>query len=66
MSALPPDQLVEVILDALQESGAAGVLVSSARTHPRRFVVSRPTGETHPLWVYAWTLTPGGRPQLKN
>ncbi len=66
MSALPPEQLVGAILEALQESGAAGLLVSSMRNHPRRFVVSKPTGETHSLWVYAWTLTPGGRPQLKN
>lgn len=66
MGALPPDQLVGAILDALQESGASGLLVSSARTHPRRFVVSKPTGETYSLCVYAWTLTPGGRPQLQN
>ena len=66
MSAFPSDQLVEAILEAIQESGAAGLLVSSPRAHPRQFVVSKPTGETHSLWVYAWTLTPGGRPQLKN
>ncbi len=66
MSALLPEQLVQGILEAIQESGAAGMLVSSVRTHPRQFLISKPTGETHSLWVYAWTLTPGGRPQLKN
>ncbi len=66
MSAILPEQLVGAILEAIQESGAAGLLVSSARTHPRQFVISKPTGETYSLWVYAWTLTPGGRPQLRN
>ncbi|HHT9119918.1 MAG TPA: HNH endonuclease [Candidatus Hypogeohydataceae bacterium YC41] len=66
MSALPPEQLVEAILEAIQESGDAGMLVSRIRTHPRQFLISKPTGETHSLWVYAWTLTHGGRPQLGN
>lgn len=33
--------------------------------HPRKFAISGPEGPLN-LWVYAWTLTPGGRPQLKN
>lgn len=66
MAAVDPVQLVEAILDAIQESGESSVLISSARTHPRRFINSRPDGTTYPLWVYAWTLTPGGRPQLRN
>lgn len=66
MAAVKPGIIVEAILEAIQESGEAGVLISAARTHPRRFVVTRPDGTVIHLWVYAWTLTPGGRPQLKN
>ncbi|MBN2272037.1 MAG: HNH endonuclease [Sedimentisphaerales bacterium] len=65
MPAVQSQQLVDAILDAVAQSGENGLLVSSIRTHPRKFVVS---GGVEPLrlWVYAWTLTPGGRPQLKN
>ena len=65
MPALGPQQIVDAILWAIQESGETGQLTSAARTHPCRFVVSGPLGVTE-LWVYAWTLTPGGRPQLEN
>jgi len=65
MPAVDPRQLVDAILDAIAQSGEAGFLTSAIRTHPRRFVVSSEHGTTE-LWVYAWTLTPGGRPQLKN
>ena len=65
MPAVDPRQLVDAILDAIAQSGEVGFLTSAIRTHPRRFVVSDAHGTTK-LWVYAWTLTPGGRPQLKN
>lgn len=65
MPAVQPQQLVEAIIDAITQSGQVGLLVSAVRTHPRRFAISGPEGTTQ-LWVYAWTLTPGGRPQLKN
>ncbi len=65
MPAVQPRQLVDAILDAITQSGYVGLLVSAVRAHPRKFDISGPEGITH-LWVYAWTLTPGGRPQLKN
>ena len=65
MPALRPRQLVEAIESTIAQSGAAGVLVSTIRQHPRRFAITRPSGDFE-LWVYAWTLTPGGRPQLAN
>jgi len=65
MPAVQPQQLIEAILDAIAQSGETGLLISPIRKHPRRFVVSGPQGASQ-LWIYAWTLTPGGRPQLKN
>ncbi len=65
MPAVHPRELVEAILDAIEQSGEVGVLVSAMQAHPRKFAISGPFGSTK-LWVYAWTLTPGGRPQLKN
>jgi len=65
MPAAPTEQLVEAILDAIAQSEDTGLLVSPIRKHPRKFAVSGPEGALR-LWVYAWTLTPGGRPQLKN
>lgn len=65
MPALPPAVLVDVILDAIQESGESGIPTSGVRVHPRRFGIAGPSGPTT-LWVYAWTLTPGGRPQLQH
>ncbi len=58
-------QLVNNILAAIQESGGSAVFSGNLRTHPRKFALAGPNLETS-LWVYGWTLTPGGRPQLKN
>ena len=38
---------------------------SATRTHPRKFAVAGPS-DAIGLWVYAWILTFGGRPQLAN
>lgn len=65
MPSVRPQDLVDALLEAISQSGEAGALVSSVRTHPRRFAVSGPDGPLR-LWIYAWTLTPGGRPQLAN
>lgn len=65
MPAISSDNLVDAILNAIEESGESGTLVSAVRTHPRKLVVNGPSGSCS-LWVYAWTLTPGGRPQLKD
>ena len=65
MPALRPNALIDAILDALQESGAPGLLLSTPSTHPRRFFVQTETGNVG-VWVYAWTLTHGGRPSLPD
>lgn len=66
MPATQPRQIVEAVLDAIQQSGQAGVLISGIRQHPRKFSVTAPDGTQTVLSVYAWTLTPGGRPQLEH
>jgi putative restriction endonuclease len=65
MPAIDALKLVNAILDAFQDSGASGILVSSLRQHPRRFIVETETGGIE-VWVYAWTLTHGGRPSLPD
>lgn len=65
MPPLGPQELVDAILDGIIQSGEAGAFLSASRAHPRRFAVDGPEGSVL-LWVYAWTLTPGGRPQLGN
>jgi putative restriction endonuclease len=65
MPALQPEELVEAIVSAIQDSGCSAQIISPLRRHPRRFLVSGPHGHTF-LSVYAWTLTFGGRPSLAN
>ncbi len=65
MPAIDALKLVNAILDAFQDSGASGILVSSLRQHPRRFIVEMEIGGVE-AWVYAWTLTHGGRPSLPD
>jgi putative restriction endonuclease len=66
MPAVEPQELVDALLDAVQDSGFSGSLISSPRKHPRRFAITDANGNQFVLSVYAWTLTFGGRPQLKN
>jgi putative restriction endonuclease len=65
MPALPPQELVAAITNAISESGCTGQIVSPVRRNPRRFII---TGPNAPLAVtaYAWTLTFGGRQNLQN
>jgi putative restriction endonuclease len=65
MPSLRPQEIVDAVLDAIAQSGEAGAFIPSSPAHPRRFAVDGPGGPTL-LWVYAWTLTPGGRPRLAN
>lgn len=59
MPRLSTSILLGSITDALAESNASSVLISSANRNPRRFVVQ--AGHTmFELWVYIWTLTHGG------
>lgn len=65
MAALTPTQIIEYIIDAIEQSGWSAILTSTPGQHPKKFVVSKDNNEFI-LWVYAWTLTPGGRPELIN
>jgi putative restriction endonuclease len=65
MPAVKTHILVEAILDAIQDSGASGLLLSAPSRHPRRFLIQTESGSIE-VWVYAWTLTHGGRPSLQD
>ncbi len=66
MPPIPPTALVGAVLDGFQQSGGAGYFISNnVRAHPRRFIVEH-SGNGFSTWVYAWTLTPGGRETLPD
>jgi putative restriction endonuclease len=65
MPAIPHEQLVAAISNAVSDSGYTGNLVSSASRNPRRFLVTGPN-VNFVLNAYVWTLTFGGRPSLPN
>lgn len=65
MPAIVPAALVDALLDAFQESGSSGVLLSPISKHPRKFAVQTADGAAE-IWVYIWTLTHGGRPNLPD
>jgi putative restriction endonuclease len=65
MPAIDANILVSAILDAFQESGASGIIISSIRQHPRKFIIETESGRIE-IWIYAWTLTHGGRPSLPD
>ena len=66
MPAISPRKLVQAILDAFHASRFSAGLVTNFRDHPRKFIVSTRDEEHFSVWIYAWTLTPGGRPTLPN
>jgi putative restriction endonuclease len=66
MAAIKPRVLVDAIIDAIQQSGYAAILTSAVRAHPRQFVIKSLDDRSTSLWVYAWTLTFGGRPNLPD
>lgn len=65
MPAIPPREMVSVLLDAFQQSGATAVFTPKKTLHPRVFVVTDPVAPVT-IWVYMWTLTHGGRPSLPD
>jgi putative restriction endonuclease len=65
MPAIAPEELVTAITNAIAESGYSGQIASPIRRQPRRFIITGPKA-LQALTVYAWTLTFGGRPSLKN
>jgi hypothetical protein len=50
MPAVEPSTLVYAILDAFQDSGGSGILISSARQHPRKFLVQM-EDRTFQVWI---------------
>jgi putative restriction endonuclease len=64
--ATQPVILVDAILEAIQESGHSAILISGIRQHPRKFLITAPDGGETFLFVYAWTLTHGGRTRLPD
>jgi len=66
MPAVEPQELIDALLNAIQESGFSGSLISSPRKPPRRFAVTGPNAAQFILSAYVWTLTFGGRPSLRN
>jgi putative restriction endonuclease len=68
MPAINPGDLVDAVIDAIQQSGYTAILIGSIRRHPRRFAVSGRDDEDTSIniWVYAWTLTFGGRKNLPD
>ncbi len=66
MPAVSPRELVQAIFSATQDSGYSSVLLSPLREQPRKFVFKSPDVTNFNLWVYAWTLTHGGRPSLPH
>lgn len=66
MSAVRPSLLVDAILDAVRQSGGVGTYLSvKDQVHPRVFGIEYLEASSS-VWVYIWTLTPGGRTSLPN
>jgi putative restriction endonuclease len=65
MPAIKHDEMIGSILEAFEESGHPGLLLSSKSRHPRRFLIQTETGSVE-IWIYIWTLTHGGRPSLPD
>ncbi len=65
MPAISRDALQAAVLDAIAASGGIGLVAPQPKGNPLRFLVSS-EGRRDSLWIYIWTLTPGGRPSLPN
>lgn len=65
MPAVPARRLVAAVTDAFLDSGGSAVLVSAIDRNPRKFAV---TVDERGLvvWIYLWTVTPGGRKALPH
>jgi putative restriction endonuclease len=65
MPAIKSTELLTSLIDAFQESETPATFLASKTVHPRCFIIQTPQG-TFEVWVYAWTLTHGGRPNLPD
>jgi putative restriction endonuclease len=63
MPALSSGVITDAILKAFEDSGMPAALLSKSTKNPRQFVIATSTGPLE-VWVYAWTLTHGGRSTL--
>lgn len=53
------------IIAAIHESGGIGIRIPTTAAHPRTYLVVK-NGVEISLWIYCWTLTPGGRKTLPD
>ena len=53
------------ILSAITEANGVGLKQAESSAHPRKYLIARDGIETS-VWLYCWTLTPGGRPSLPD
>ena len=65
MPSLRASQINDAITDAIGESGCIALLSPSTTINPRRFIAVEGDRQIS-VWIYAWTLTHGGRPNLPN
>jgi len=66
MAKASPREFVQAIIGAFELSGYSAILLGGMQTHPRKFLVTNSDGDSQVVWVYVWTLTPGGRVSLPN
>lgn len=65
MPAAQNSTLLQAIIRGYEDSGCAAFPSTPERRNPRKFVlVDQHDAQTTEVWIYAWTLTPGGRPSL--
>jgi putative restriction endonuclease len=57
--------MVDALIAAFEDSQTPAIFIPRTAQHPRRFIVQTPVGNAS-VWIYIWTLTPGGRPALPD
>ena len=65
MTSSSREVIDRAIISALAESQCVALSISSSAAHPRQYAVVR-DDQYESIWVYCWTLTPGGRPSLPH
>ena len=66
MPAVRGNTIEKALASAVEQSGWTAALTSASRRNPKRFVVWDENDRRFSFWAYIWTLTPGGRPQLRT
>ena len=62
MPSAPRIEINRAVRNGLHDSGVIPLLETGGRANPRRFIVADGSQQWS-VWVYIWTLTPGGRPK---